>query len=331
MSAAGAPFTLLVTNSASSHVSFIDLPEERIAPVEVGVAPWGIALAPDGLAYVSTGEGVAIVDAAKRALLDTVPYETPVAPGSFGEYRPGGMGIAVSPDGRFVATGVYLPDGPSRFELLDTRLRKVIGSTVVGVRPFDALFSADGREVFSIDHDSFTVTVSARETLGTRSIEVAPLGGAGGNGFEKPHYAALARNGRLLLPYQGQVLVELDPSSGTFTTRPLRSNTHQHGVTLSRDGARLFIVGTGPAATATNGPDLSVVDLVTGDEHTYQLDRPHECVVLSPDEATAWLTGGYTFANGGWDGLTALDLASGSARQIAVPDRPLAIVVVPRS
>ena len=102
-------------------------------------------------------------------------------------------------------------------------------------------------------------------------------------------------------------------------------------MTLSRDGARLFIVGTGPAATATNGPDLSVVDLVTGDEHTYQLDRPHECVVLSPDEATAWLTGGYTFANGGWDGLTALDLASGSARQIAVPDRPLAIVVVPRS
>lgn len=326
--AAETAFTLLVTNAAGRSVSFIDLPDGRVTPVEVGVAAWGLALAPDGQAYVATGDGVAVVDTAKRARVATVPYAAPVAPGMFGEYRPGGMGIAVSPDGRFVATGVYLPDGLSRVELLDTRLRTVIGSAEVGVRPFDVLFSRDGREIYSIDHDSFTVTVVDRVTLATRTIDVAPLGGAGGNGFEKPHYAALAPNGHLLLPYQGQALVDLDPTAGTFTTMALRANTHQHGVTLSRDGSRLFIVGTGPAGSATGGPDLSVVDLATGEERIYPLDRPHECVALSADESVAWLTGGFTFADGGWDGLTAVELKGGTTREVAVPDRPLAIAVV---
>ena len=156
-------------------------------------------------------------------------------------------------------------------------------------------------------------------------IAVAPLGRAA---FDKPHYAALSSDGHLLMPVQGRVLVNLDPSSGQITTT-LTANTHQHGVALTPDGQKLLIVGTGPAGSATGAASLSIFDLTAASETIVPLARPHEMVAISPDGREAYLTGGYTFANGGWDGLTIVDLRTLAVRELMVPDRPQDIVVLP--
>src|SRR5262245_40874831 len=59
---------LLVTNSAGRHVSVVDPASGVVERIEVGAAPWGIALAPDGRGYVSTAEGLAVLDLAGRRL-----------------------------------------------------------------------------------------------------------------------------------------------------------------------------------------------------------------------------------------------------------------------
>lgn len=323
---AGTSVTLLVSNAAGRSVSFVDPQRGVLAQVAVGAAPWGIALGTDGRAFVTTAEGVAVVDTAARTRLALVPYTTDMGQPQFGEYRSGGMGIALSPDERFAYVGLYLPDGTGRLDVLDTTSLQFIGSAPTGYRPFQVVVSQDGREAYVLDHDTFTVTAVDTTSLNTRKIDVAPLGTAA---FDKPHYAAQRPDGRLLMPVQGKVLMDLDPASGQFITSPLTANTHQHGVALGPDGQTLLIVGTGAAGSATSDASLSIVNLATGDERVVPLSRPHEWVAASPDGREAYLTGGYTFANGGWDGLTIVDLQTLVTRELPVPDRPQDIVVLP--
>jgi DNA-binding beta-propeller fold protein YncE len=318
--------TLLVTSSAARHVAFVDPESGAVQQVEVGAAPWGLALAPGDRAYVATAEGVAVVDTAARQRLALMPYRAKVGAPGFGEYRPGGMGIAVAPDGRRVYVGVYLPDGSAQLEIVDAEQGAVIEAVPIGARPFQVLASRDGRAVYTIDHDTFTVTVVDTATLATRTFEAAPLGRSA---FDKPHYAALRADGHLLLPFQGRTLLDLDPSSGATTQRELTASTHQHGVALTPDGRRLLIVGTGPAGGVSGSAGLSIVDLETGAEQHIPLARPHENVAASPDGRYAFLTGGYTFADGGWDGLTIVDLDKLTLRELPIPDRPLDIAILP--
>jgi len=318
--------TLLVSNATGRSVSFVDPQRGVLAQVEVGAAPWGITLGADGRAFVTTAEGVAVVDTATRTRLALVPYTTRMGEPQFGEYRPGGIGIALSPDGRFAYVGMYLPDGTGRLDVLDTANLEFAGSAPTGYRPFQVVVSPDGSEAYVLDHDTFTITAVDTANLNTRTIDVAPLGKAG---FDKPHYAAQRPDGRLLMPYQGKVLMNLDPTSGQFITMSLTANTHQHGLALGPDGQTLLIVGTGAAGSATGGPSLSIVNLTTGDEKVLLLSRPHEWVAISPDVREAYLTGGYTFANGGWDGLTIVNLQTLSTRELRVPDQPQDIVILP--
>lgn len=314
--------TLLVTNSAARHVSFVDPERGVIEQVEVGAAPWGLALAPHGRAYVATAEGVAVVDTVAHRRLMLIPYRADVGSPRFGEYRPGGMGIAAAPDGRLAYVGVYLPDGSGQLEIMDVEKGAAIESFPIGARPFQILASRDGREVYAIDHDTFTITVFDTAARSTRKLEVAPLGRAG---FDKPHYAALRANGHLLLPFQGRVLLDLDPGNGVMSLRKLTANTHQHGVALTPDERQLLIVGTGPAGEVNGPTQLSIVDLTSGAERNLPLAHPHESIAVSPDGRWAFLTGGYTFADGGWDGLTIVDLESLATRELPVLDRPLDI------
>src|SRR3954451_24246869 len=54
---------------------------------------------------------------------------------------------------------------------------------------------------------------------------------------------------------------------------------------------------------------------------------PHEQVALSPDGRVEYVTGGHSFANQGCDGISVVDLQQYSEIELAVPDRPLDIVV----
>ena len=92
--------------------------------------------------------------------------------------------------------------------------------------------------------------------------------------------------------------------------------------------ARVLIVGTGPAGSANADPSLTTLDLPTGEETFVPLTRPHERVAFSPDERTAYLTGGFSFAGGGWDGITIVDLAQLTTREIEVGAKPLDIAVL---
>jgi Glycine transporter len=122
----------------------------------------------------------------------------------------------------------------------------------------------------------------------------------------------------------------LDVFGVVVLSRPLTPNTHQHGVTLSADGGQLLVVGTGPAGSATGPAGLTILDLSTTADKHLPLARPHERVAVSSDGHWGYLSGGYTFADGGWDGLTVIDLWQDTiAAELPVPDRPLDIVALP--
>ncbi|HET7682131.1 MAG TPA: hypothetical protein VFK34_00520 [Marmoricola sp.] len=328
---------LLATQAASDGLVLVD-PSRRsgsavVDRVRVGAAPWDVEVTHDGdTAYVSTAEGLAVVDVAARRRTALVPYRHQPASVEHGEYRAGGMGLAVAPDGRRVYVAVHRGSGDDVLEVFDTAARRFVDEVPVGLRAFDVLVSADGTQVYTVDHDSFSVHVVDTVTLRARRIPVAPFGTAGGLGsWEKPHYAVIAPDGDLLLPYQGTVLVRLDPVSGTTTRRSMTANSHQHGVSLTQDG-RLLVVGTGSFGNATGGPNLTVRDVATGAEHLVALDRPHETVVPWTDPRTghlvAVLSGGYT-RPGGFDGITLVDLSTDAVRQLRVPGLPQTLVRLP--
>ncbi|MFD4991590.1 hypothetical protein ACFWH7_13415 [Cellulosimicrobium cellulans] len=334
--AATPPRYLLATEAESDGLAVVD-PMIRegsavVDRIEVGAAPWGVAVhAPTMRAYVSTAQGVAVVDLATRERVDLIPYRDTPSRVGFGEYRRGGMGIAVSPDGTRVYVAVHRGDS-STLETIDLASRDVLASTPVGLRPFDVLVAADGGEVYTVDHDEFSVHVVDATTFEARRIEVAPFGTEGGlASFEKPHYAVLDDDGSLLLPYQGRVLVRLDPATGTTTSVPSAADSHQHGMARAPDG-RVVVVGNGPFGNAAGGPNVTVLDPATGAEQVAPLTRRHETATTWTDPATgslsAVLAGGYTQAEA-WDGATVVDLGTLDTYEIQIPGRPQVVVPLP--
>ncbi|WP_411111739.1 YncE family protein [Streptomyces sp. c-19] len=323
-----APGTLLVGDFGSDTVTFVDPARGATGSVKVGTAPYGLVVGADGRAWVATAEGVAVVDTATRQRLALVPYETDAGPVTTGEYRGGGMGIALAPDGRRVYVGVNVPGGNGTLEVIDTATLKVTDTVPVGRRPFDVDVSRDGGEVYATNHDSFDVTVVAAGTLEPRRVEVAPYGTEGGLGsWLKPHYTAVRpSDGKLLLPFEGERLAVVDPRTGRTTIEPMTANTHQHGATVTADGT-LLTVGTGPIdPDVDRGPSLTV-RTPGGAERVHPLEGPHESVAVSEDGETAYVTGGFT-RNGYWDGLSIVDLDSGDTRRLAAGSRPLGIAVL---
>lgn len=318
--------TLLVADFGADTVTFVDPLRGPVGSVAVGTAPYGLAVGPDGLAWVATAEGVAAVDTRTRARVARIPYTTGTGPAGTGEYRGGGMGIALSPDGSRAYVGVNVPGGRGVLEVIDTAARRVTATVPVGRRPFDVDVARDGGEVYVTGHDSFDVTVVDAATLAPRRIEVAPYGTEGGLGsWLKPHYAVVRPgDGRLLLPFEGERLAVVDPRSGAVSVERMTADTHQHGAALTPDG-RLLVVGTG-AVEEGEGPSLTVRS-PGGEERVFPLDGPHEDVAVSRDGRTAYVTGGYT-RDGYWNGLTVVDLADGTGRRLPAGTRPLGIAVL---
>ncbi|MFD8644385.1 YncE family protein [Streptomyces zaomyceticus] len=323
-----APGTLLVGDFGSDTVTFVDPARGAVGSVKVGTAPYGLVVGTDGRAWVATAEGVAVVDTTTRQRIALIPYETDAGPVTTGEYRGGGMGIALAPDGRRVYVGVNVPGGNGTLEVIDTASLRVTGTVPVGRRPFDVDVSGDGSEVYATNHDSFDVTIVTAGTLEPRRVEVAPYGTEGGLGsWLKPHYTAVRpSDGKLLLPFEGERLAVVDPRTGRTTIEPMTANTHQHGATVTADGT-LLTVGTGPIDPSEDrGPSLTV-RAPGGAERVYPLEGPHETVAVSEDGRTAYVTGGFT-RDGYWDGLSVVDLDTGGTRRLEAGSRPLGIVVL---
>ena len=339
--AAGA--LLLASLARGDEVAVVDpsLPEAEAVTrtIRVGAAPWGVGVSPDGrTGYAATAEGLAVVDLRAGSRSALVQYRHPAARIETGEYRPGGLGLAVSPDGSRVYVAVTdggMDPGSSVLEVFDTGSGRFTGSAEVGLRPFDVLVAPDGTWAATVDHDGFTISVVDAHTLEATAHTVAPFGTEGGlASWEKPHYGAVADDGTILLPYQGLVVARLDPASGAVTTIESRADSHSHGTALA--GSRLLTVGTGAFGNAAGSPNLSILDLESGEEEIVPLDRPHETVAVWRDArgaAHAAVAGGNT-RDAGWDGITMIALdgtgrAAGSGRaqrRIPTPGYPQAVV-----
>lgn len=326
--------SLVLATQASADSLAILNPEDPSNPVEdsvvVGQAPWDVYVAADQ-AFVSTAEGVAVVDLDERRRTALIPYANTADRIAYGEYRAGGTGLVASADGAFVYVAVLRADGTSVLEKMDVAAGRTVNSVEVGLRPFDVLLSGDGTELYTIDHDSFSVHVVDTESLAARRIEVAPFGVQDGlASWEKPHYGAIDDAGNLLLPYQGLALAVVDPVSLTVTVEEMQANSHQHGTAVVED--TLLVIGTGAFGSATGEPNLTVRDLTTDEEEIVPLARLHETVVpwVHPETGRryALLSGGYT-RDGFWDGITVIDLETYEQRELAVPGRPQALAIVP--
>jgi len=314
---------LLVSQFKDHHLAYVDSLKGVIARVKVGRAPYGVVISQDGNAYVATAEGVAVVDIQSRLRTALIPYQTSLAGAQWGEYRQGGMGIAISVDGKTLAVGINRGQRAGQLEIISTQSQTVMASVSIGIRPFQVLFSNEGHEIYSIDHDSYSVTAYNLNDHSLRVFDVAPLGYGG---FAKPHYAAINEKGDLLLPIQGRTLLQLNPKTGEKTQISLSAQTHQHGVALSNDASTLFVVGTGPAGEVSGAAVLSGINLHDGRETHIPLHADHEQVVLSDDNMTAYLTGGNSFTEG-WDGISVIDLMSNKIRFIQVDKQPLGIAL----
>ncbi|MFD3696132.1 hypothetical protein ACFWUZ_08210 [Streptomyces sp. NPDC058646] len=320
--------TLLTADFGAGTVTFTDPERGAVASVPVGRAPYGLAVGADGRAWVATAEGVAVVDTRTRRLTALVPHRTPTGPVTDGEYRGGGMGIALSPDGARAYVGVNVPGTRGVLEVLDTAKSEVTAVVPVGRRPFDVDVSRDGAEVYLTGHDSFDVTVVAADSLRPRRIEVAPYGTEGGlASWLKPHHTVVRpSDGMLLLPFEGERLAVVDPRTGATTVERMTADTHQHGATATPDG-RLLVVGTGAVQPGDGkGPSLTVRS-PDGTERVYPLEGPHEDVAVSRDGRTAYVSGGYT-REGYWNGITVVDLDTGATRRLPAGARPLGIAVL---
>ena len=276
---------------------------------------------------MATAEGLALVDLASFKREALVPYQHPAPEISQGEYRPGGLGLAVAPDGSAVYVAVSLDTETCFLEVFDVQRGVFTGSVRVGWRPFDVVVAPDGAWVATIDHDSFTVTVVDPATLRATTHKIAPFGTQGGlASWEKIHYAAVDADGTILLPVQGKVVVRLDPVTGKSSTIPSAANSHAHGTALA--GRLLLTVGTGSFGNADGVPNLSVLNLDTGDERIAPLDVPHETVTAWSDATAAeWavVAGGNT-RDEGWDGLTFVRLSDFEQRKLDIPGYPQVVV-----
>lgn len=326
---------LLVSLARGDSVAIVDPAQENagqaVRQITVGAAPWGVGVH-DSTGYAATAEGLAVVDLARGERTALVPYLHPTSERATGEYRPGGLGLAVSPDGSRVYVAVTSGDGSFFLEAFDTASAKFIGSAPVGLRPFDVLVAPDGAWAATVDHDSFTVSVVAADTLTVTQHEVAPFGTEGGlASWEKPHYGVVDATpgddyGTILLPYQGEVVVRLDPLTGATSELASAANSHAHGTALA--GRTLITVGTGSFGSATGEANLSMLNLDTGAERELPLKVPHETVAVWRDGSGrefAAVAGGNT-RDAGWDGLTLVSLDDLTVREIPLPGYPQAIV-----
>lgn len=322
---------LLATLAHTDKIARIDPDNQDPNAVEfltVGAAPWGIGVHEAGnAAYVATAEGLAVVDLATFTRRSLIPYLHPAQRITQGEYRPGGLGLDVAPDGSAVYVAVLTDVETTHLEVFDVKQGAFTGSVKVGWRPFDVVVAPDGSWVATIDHDSFTVTVVDPASLRATTHEIAPFGTEGGlASWEKIHYGAVEPDGSILLPVQGKVVVRLDPLTGESSTIPSTANSHAHGTTLA--GRRLLTVGTGAFGNADGAPNLSVLDLDTGAERIAPLDVPHETVAAwTSDTGDEWaaVAGGNT-RDQGWDGITLVRLEDFQQRRLAVAGYPQAVV-----
>ncbi len=305
--------TLYITNRGSGELAILDessLTVRRL--IGVGARPWGVAVTPDETsACVAYAAGLAVVDVEGGAVERRV------------DLGGQGMGVALARDGGLCYVAVHRRGG-DRLVAVERTTGHTRGDVAIGERAFGVYLSPDGRTLYVPEHDAFALSVIEVPSLVKR--RTIPLTPAGEGAYDKPHYLAMSKDGgRLYLPFQGRALAMIDTTTLVVTTYRFAIDAHQHGIAVSADGTRLYLVNNAFDGTGS----LSEIDTATFQERRrIPLAKEHEQVVLSADGRRAYLTGG--FALGGHDELTVVDLNTGDVNRVSTGGRrPFGMVRVP--
>jgi YVTN family beta-propeller protein len=123
--------TLLVVNSDSNSISLIDTTSRiKLIEIPVGRNPRAVALYGNYAFIANQGsDTISIVDLSAKSIRDTIPVGD----------RP--VGVAVSPDGRFLAIAEF---GSDSIRFLDTTSLDHLSTHLVADRPYGLSFTPDG-------------------------------------------------------------------------------------------------------------------------------------------------------------------------------------------
>ncbi|MCH7682222.1 MAG: beta-propeller fold lactonase family protein [Gemmatimonadetes bacterium] len=156
---------LVVTMPSDDSVTIIDMVDNSVLHViPVGDAPQMIVIGPDDrTAYVPNfiSETVTVIDVRTGSVTDEIPLA---------EGARGAVGVAVSPDGRYLYVTRWSAVNEldrGTLEKIDLVSRKTVARIEVGPQPFDVEISPDGRLAVV---SSFTGMVATVDLAAERSV-----------------------------------------------------------------------------------------------------------------------------------------------------------------
>lgn len=293
-------------------------------------APFAAATA--GTAYIPLGEAneIAVVDTERHAVVDNIPGVNAA------------HGLAITPDGQLLIAASLnavprahgaLPAKPagvsaedhaahhgggggstggetvSYLTLIEAKTRRVVRQLEVPGAVHHVQVTPDGRYAVATHLQSGSASIV---DLGTRQLKATvPTG-------PNPNYATPAPDGRtVFVSNSGNGTVsELDVVEA-YVRRNLKVGEGPEHMVLSRDGTRLYV-------NNASGGDVSVVALPEGRVlKTFETGRNPHGMDLSADESTLFV------ALTGEDRVLAIDLATGSRKDVALGPLPYHLARVP--
>ncbi len=210
----------LPSYEGSLHV--IDtLTRAPIARVEMGSWTQGAVVSPDSTrVYVTTGNGVAVLDAASNTVIATIGgFVAPFA-------------LAITPDGsRLFVTG------GSSIKVIDTAAQRVIADIAVSDMRFLAI-SPDGRRVYAPQRLNDRITVIDVESLSVVGNVAVPAAGRRG--------VVVSRDSRrvYVVSESSPQLAVIDAATLTVLATVPVSGSSVQGVDVSADGGEVYVFGS---------------------------------------------------------------------------------------
>jgi WD40 repeat protein/serine/threonine protein kinase len=230
--------------------------------------PQHIAYTPDGTELVArTRHAVEVFDA-RRGRLSGPPVPVPPAPAL-------GSGIAISPDGKLIATG-----GGRRAHVFDVRSRREVGAPMRAAAPIETVAFSPDSSMLATAAGTFgdTTPTPTDQTVqlwdvATRQPIDLPLSGH----TTSVTTIAFSPDGKLLATGGNDNLVVLhDPHTGATVGTPMPVAGQVHSLAFSPDSSRL--------AVGTQAPDVVVFDVRTGLQVGSTLGAgAFDAVAFSPD------------------------------------------------
>jgi YVTN family beta-propeller protein len=261
--------TIYVADQNSKDVHVVDVASKQVSVVKVPNTPRFLALSADGSRlYVTlfennfTGNGLAVIDTAKRSLVKTIrtgprPFEP-----------------AVAPDGR-----VWVPiHNGARVEIYDPQSLTEAARISVPPNPHWIVFTPDGRTAFTANHESSQISVvNVADGLVRKNFKVG----------RSPHALAVTPDGtRLVATNYDLDTVEVYDTGDQRLIHKINVGKEPQAVMISADGRHAYVVNEG-------SDNLSVIALGDGKVvSTVAVGDSPRVNAISPDGRRLYVTDG---------------------------------------